>query len=81
MNTKLTLKLNQDIIKLAKQFAKEHKKSLSKLVEHYFKYLIQDNKHIEYSPLIKELSGIISLPDDFDTSKVYTEFLLKKHNL
>ncbi len=81
MDTKLTLKLDKNSVILAKKFAKDHNQSLSKLVEHFFRYLIKENKEIEYSKLIKELSGIITLPLDFDLKKEHTKGLLKKYNL
>jgi len=64
METKLTLKLDQGIINSAKKYAEENNKSLSKLVEDFFKNLVFENKSQEkYPPLIKSLSGIISEED------------------
>jgi hypothetical protein len=64
METKLTLKLDQSVIQSVKKYAETNNRSLSKLVEDYFKNLISDNepqKH--YSPLVEELSGVISEKD------------------
>jgi len=61
METKLTLKLDQMVINSAKKYAKNNHKSLSKLVEEFFRNLDQENNHPEkYPPLIKRLSGVIS---------------------
>ncbi|MDR1074211.1 MAG: DUF6364 family protein, partial [Treponema sp.] len=61
METKLTLKLDQMVIKSAKKYAANNNRSLSKLVEDYFKNLSSENiQEEEYPPLIKKLSGIIS---------------------
>ena len=64
METKLTLKLDQRVINSAKKYAKTNQKSLSKLVEDFFRNLVYENKPSgKYPPLIEELSGIISEKD------------------
>lgn len=42
MTSKLTLSINQSVVKRAKQYAHEHGKSLSKVVEQYLSYVTQD---------------------------------------
>ena len=70
MDTKLTLKLNQESILLAKNYAAEKEISLSKLVENFFDSISLESAEMsatpQYAALIQELSGIISLPGDFD---------------
>ncbi len=64
METKLTLKLDQSVIQSVKIYAQNNNRSLSKLVEDYFKNLISENepkKH--FSPLVEELTGVISEKD------------------
>ena len=64
MDTKLTLKLDQNIIILAKEYAENNHKSLSKLVEDYFSNLVYANKQPKkYPPLIENLSGVVSEND------------------
>jgi hypothetical protein len=65
METKLTLKLDKAIIQSVKKYAQNNNKSLSKLVESYFRNLVSesDKKKSMYSPLVEELSGIISEKD------------------
>ncbi|HLP45311.1 MAG TPA: hypothetical protein VK469_05170 [Candidatus Kapabacteria bacterium] len=36
-------------------------------------------KKKRYSPLVEELSGIISLDADFDFKKEYTDYLIEKY--
>ena len=80
MNTKLTLSLDQKIIEATKSYAKKHQISLSKMVETYFNYLIQKNKSdIEVSPIVEELTGIISLPVDFNEKDEYYKYLNEKY--
>jgi len=65
METKLTLKLDQSVIQSVKIYAEKNNRSLSKLVEDYFRNLIieSDNAKSKISPLVQELSGIISERD------------------
>ena len=64
METKLTLKLDQTVIQSVKQYAEKNNRSLSKLVEDYFRNLISENEPSHrYSPLVEELSGVISEND------------------
>ena len=44
MNTKLTLTIEQDIIKKAKEYAKNNNRSLSIIIENYLKVLTKDQK-------------------------------------
>lgn len=79
MDTKLTLKLNGDIIEQAKTYAKKKNTSLSKLIESYLTLLIDPNEKEEVTPLVKSLSGIIDLPNDFDNKTNYREHILNKY--
>jgi hypothetical protein len=64
METKLTLKLDQEIINSAKKYAENNNRSLSRLVEDYFKNLLSEKtQKEEYPPLVRKLSGIISEND------------------
>lgn len=78
METKLTLKMDQKVIQSVKIYAESNKRSLSKLVEDYFRKLISENEPTKhFSPLVEELSGIIS---EKDLKKLdYIEYLEKKY--
>lgn len=81
MDTKLTLKLEETIIEKAKDYAKNHKTSLSKLIENYLLNITGDNVNDEkITPLVKSLSGVINLPEGFDHKKGYAEFLTGKYS-
>jgi hypothetical protein len=81
MNTKLTLKLDNDVISRAKKYARERKTSLSKMIESYLDYVTKpEPDDSEITPLVKSLSGIISLPEDYDYKKDRTEYLVKKYS-
>jgi len=80
MDKKLTLSLNERIINKAKEYAKSNQTSLSRLIESYLTSLLSDeDKEVEITPLVKSLSGVIELPEDFDFKKDYTDHLMKKY--
>jgi len=80
MNTKLTLNLNKVVIEQAKTYAKLNKVSLSKLIESYLSTLTSKYKSdIEITPLVKSLSGVISLESDTDVKNDYADFLIEKY--
>lgn len=80
MDSKLTLKLNAEIIGKAKQYAESKQMSLSKLIENYLQMLTQDrNAKDSISPLVKSLSGVIELPEHFDDKESYTDYLSEKY--
>lgn len=81
-NAKLTLKLDSDSISRAKIYSAENGISLSSMVERFFNGLTVSGKNqnsFEYSPVVKELSGIISLSDDYDYKADYIEHLESKY--
>ena len=80
MDTKLTLKLNSDIIEQAKTYAKKKNTSLSKLIESYLGLLIDPNEKQEVTPLVKSLSGVIDLPKDFDHKTNYRKHIINKYS-
>jgi hypothetical protein len=80
MDTKLTLKLNEDVIEKAKEYAKSKKISLSELIENYLQKLTDDKKSTKtITPLVKSLSSVISLPKEYDDKKDYTDYLINKY--
>ncbi|MBQ7904392.1 MAG: hypothetical protein IJ361_01395 [Spirochaetaceae bacterium] len=82
VDSKLTLKLNTNSILKAKKYVAERGISLSKLVEDFFENITSDSNIVEntsYSPLVKELAGIISIPDDYDYKVDYENYLKEKY--
>jgi len=82
METKLTLRLNDRVIERAKIYAKSQRISLSKMIESYLDSLTRekdtDNK-TSITPLVESLSGVISLPPDFDYKNEYADYLTEKY--
>ncbi|HEX4372617.1 MAG TPA: DUF6364 family protein [Puia sp.] len=83
MNTKLTIRLEQNVIEEAKNYAKAHRTSLSKIIENYLQKITDNNKEKKekdkITPLVKSLSGIISLPKKSDHKRSYSDFLTNKY--
>jgi hypothetical protein len=81
MNSKLTLKLSSNVITRAKKYAKKHNTSLSKMIEAYLDSVTgEKSSEIEITPLVKSLSGVIELPEDYDYRKDYTDYLDQKYS-
>jgi len=81
MNTKLTIKLDNDVITRAKKYARHRRTSLSRLIESFLDSVTKnETDDIEITPLVKSLSGVIKLPEDFDYKKERTDYLIKKYS-
>lgn len=81
MDTKLTLKLDQEIIEKAKVYASEKKLSLSRLIENYLNTLTSDKikNDIQISPFVKSLSSGVRIPADYDYKKERADYLEQKY--
>jgi len=81
MDTKLTLKLNKEIIEKAKAYASNKKMSLSRIVESYLQSLTLEKKDddFEISPFVKSISTGVAMPKDLDYKKEYSDHLTEKH--
>lgn len=81
MDTKLTLKLNKDVIDKAKKYASNKKISLSRIIEAYLQSLTSESEHPEFeiSPFVKSISTGVDIPKDLDSKKEYNEYLKEKY--
>lgn len=80
METKLTIRLKKKVIERAKDYAHNHKISLSKMVESYLESVTnQKSDNIEITPLVESLSGVIHLTEDFDLKNNYSNYLTEKY--
>ena len=85
MNTKLTLKLDKNVIEKAKIYAASQEHSLSKIIESYLKVITSNKKdkdfeEIEISPFVKSISiGKGEIPVDFDYKKDRQDYLIEKY--
>lgn len=80
MDTKLTLKLDEGVIEKAKLYARGKNTSLSNLIENYLQKLMDEKEpREEITPLVKSLSGIIDLPEDYDYKAENADRLITKY--
>jgi len=81
MTTKLTLTLDDKVIQGAKRYAKIKGRSVSELVESYFKSItgLDDEQPNELTPSVKSLMGSFKAPKNFDYKKVLRNEKQRKH--
>ena len=80
MTTKLTLTVEEEVIKKAKSYAKHTGRSLSELIERYLETLIDEHKDTkQLSPKLRKLVGVVTLPDDFGEKKELDTYFQNKH--
>ncbi len=82
METKLTLRLNDNVIDRAKIYARNHKVSLSKMIESYLDNITTpklENEKATLTPLVESLSGVIKVPTNYDYKKEYSDYLEAKY--
>lgn len=84
MTTKLTLKLDRDVILKAKEYAASQHRSLSGIVEGYLQSLNSthgtgENTDIEISDFVKSMSANAGMPGDLDYKVQYFEHLEEKY--
>ncbi len=65
MSTKLTLRLDDAVIRKAKKTARTKGVSLSRMVEDYFKSVAKQETHeVRESPVLYEVAGVLSGKED-----------------
>ena len=81
MTTKLTLTIEERVIKIAKKYAQRKGRSLSGLIENYLKALAtEDSLTGEMTPRVRRLRGSVKLPANFDYKNALAESISKKHD-
>lgn len=82
MNTKLTLTIEQEIIRKAKKYARRHNRSLSDIIENYLKVLTVEEKEQQkkqLNPVVKSLKGSFKMPENMDYKKELKNRLQEKY--
>jgi len=79
---KLTLTVEEEVIKKAKFYAKQTGRSVSELIEQYLETLtndrLQEKKQI--SPKLRKLVGSVKLPANFDEKTELDDYFDSKHS-
>ena len=80
MTTKLTLTVEESVIKKAKSYAKQTGRSLSELIETYLETLTEEDQEArQLSPKLKKLAGSVKLPANFDEKQELAAYFESKH--
>ncbi len=79
MHTKLTLRLDDELINRAKSYAKKSGKSVSQIVAGYFSLLDAESgkEESDFTPLVRSLKGL--LKDAKVSEKDYHKYLEEKY--
>ncbi len=81
MTSKLTLTVDDSVIKQAKIYSHQNNISLSKIVELYFRLITADTKETNQKipPITQELSTMLKVKTRKSEKKLLSEALIKKH--
>ncbi|MFC2129156.1 DUF6364 family protein [Bacteroidota bacterium] len=81
MDSKLTLSVDKSLAEKAKLYARSQGRSLSDLVESYFKVLTTDTEEsvLEVSSKLKSMKGVLKVSDKYDHKKELSDSLSKKY--
>lgn len=82
MNTKLTLKLDAEVIDRTKRYARERGVSLSGMVESYFRGVTAGSKGTESRPagVVAELAGALAGVEVDESRSDYAGYLAEKYS-
>jgi len=82
MQTKLTLKLEESVIRRAKRYARANRRSLSKMVEGYFRSMTRHKSDSEQSlpPIVSSLAGVLKEGKRRNIKAEYAEHLKRKYS-
>lgn len=80
MNTKLTLSIDSAVIDMAKKNLQTKDRSLSTLIEDYFRVLtVTKTKRTTNSSIVGELTGIAKVARGNGEKEIITQYLLEKY--
>lgn len=78
MSTKLTLRIDEDIIMSAKEYSHKTGKSLSKIVSEFFMFINnQHNNRESLPPIVASLKGVLEKKDTSEED--YKSYLERKY--
>lgn len=76
MDAKLTLKLNETVIKKAEKYASNRNLSLSELIENYLElFTNEEEEKFEISPFVRNISTGNSIPNNIDGKELRKEYI------
>jgi len=72
-STKLTIRVPRKVLERAKQYAREHQTSLTRLVSEYLQQLPVENDPLVDAPIVQRLSGLVSPDVSIEDYQQYLE--------
>ncbi len=75
--TKLTIRVSRDLLNAAKEYARQHNTTLTRLVSTYLQQLSVQTDPLADAPIVRRLSGI--LPPEASITD-YGKYLEEKYN-
>jgi len=79
MTKKLTLSVDEKVIRQAKKYANETGNSLSGMIESYLRTITEQHPNGGISIKLKGLVGSVRLPKGFDEEKTLRNYLNEKY--
>jgi macrodomain Ter protein organizer (MatP/YcbG family) len=80
MEKQITLKLDEKVVQLVKEYADQQQITISEFIERLIKTSQNKPKHSRrVGPITQRLTGVAKLPDNYDEKKEIIEYLEKKH--
>jgi hypothetical protein len=79
MKTDLNIRIDRKIVEEAEAYAKDRNTTVLNLIENFLTQLPSEKETEEITPLVKSLSGIITLPGNFNSKIGYAEYLSNKY--
>ena len=81
MTTKLTLSVDDRLVKKAKQYARQNGKSLSGMITEYLGEItgVHEKKQVRLHAKVVRLAGKVKLPSKFNYKKEVEKAIIKKH--
>ncbi|MFC2090513.1 DUF6364 family protein [Bacteroidota bacterium] len=81
MSYKLTLSIDKSLSEQAKVYARSQGRSLSDLVESYFRVISSEQREqqLSISPKMKSLRGVLKVDEDYDYKEELGKALSKKY--
>lgn len=71
--TKLTIRLQRDLLDQAKQYANDHDTSLTRLINEYLRHVTRQETFLVDAPIVQRLAGTLSQEVTIDDYHKYLE--------
>ena len=73
MDSKLTVRVPKHLLANAKRYAQAHKTTLTALITVYLQQIPDDSEGLDFTPLVRQMTGLLSPEASFDDYKQHLE--------